>query len=512
VAANEFLKKPFEQNEYTPEMIQELYRCKKDPVHFIKNYIFVQHPVRGKVPFDLYPYQVEMIEQLHNNKYNIVLSARQMGKTITISIYLLWYAMFHPDKLVLVASNKFSNALEIMQRVQFAYEELPNWLKPGVVYFNKTSMEFDNGSRMISQATTENTGRGLSISKMFIDELAFVRKTVQDALWTSLAPTLSTGGDFIISSTPNGDNDLFASLWRGSRMGTNGFLPIEVSWREHPERDESFKDGMMPKIGELKWRQEYENEFLSSDPLLINSMKLQQIKATPPLFEDRGFKFWGETDVRNSYYVGVDISVGISGDYSTIQVLEFPTMRQFAEFRSNTISPQQLYAKIKWILTYLKSPKAGSGPNGKTPEVYWSFENNGVGASIVALYQNEDKFPDAVLMSDNDRVGMVTSAKSKLLACLELKRFIEKTTQGIQINSETLLDELKNYISNGKTTYHAKAGATDDLIAAMLVVMNVLKKAANYEEGVFDMMYSVEDENELDADDPFGDEAAPMVF
>jgi hypothetical protein len=511
-ASNEYLKAPNAESEYSPQMIQELAKCSKDPVYFMRNYVFVQHPKHGRVPFDLYDYQEEMVDCIHNNRHSIVLASRQVGKTITIAIYLLWFAMFHDDKTVLVASNKFSNALEIMQRVQYAYEELPHWLKPGVSEFNKTSMEFDNGSRFFSQATTGDTGRGKALSKMFIDELAFVRPSIQDELWASIAPTLSTGGDMIISSTPNGDNELYATLWRGAKLGTNGFAWCEVNWDRHPDRDEAFRQTMIGKIGLMKWNQEFENQFISSDPLLINSMKLQQLKATEPLFEDRGFKFWGEApDVKSSYYVGVDISVGISGDYSTIEVLEFPSMKQFAEFRSNTISPQQLYARVKWILTYLKTPKAGTGPNGKTPEVYWSFENNGVGASIVALYQNEDKFPDAILMSDKDRVGVVTSSKSKLLACLELKRLIEKTTNGIQINSQTLLDELKNYISNGKTTYHAKQGATDDLIAAMLIVMNVLKKATDYEPEVFDMMYSQEDD-EMDENDPFGSEAAPMVF
>jgi hypothetical protein len=513
--ANDFLKAPHAQTEYSPILIQELKKCSEDPVYFMRNYVFVQHPKRGKVPFDLYDYQVEMVNCIHNNRHSIVLASRQVGKTITIAIYLLWFAMFNRDKTVLVASNKFSNALEIMQRVQFAYEELPFWLKPGVSEFNKTSMEFDNGSRFFSQATTGDTGRGKALSKMFIDELAFVRKSIQDELWASIAPTLSTGGDMIISSTPNGDNELFATLWRGAKLGagdSNGFDFVEVNWDRHPERDESFRQGMIAKIGQLKWNQEFENQFISSDPLLINSMKLQQLKPSPPTFEERGVRFWGEIDPRNSYYVGVDISVGISGDYSTIQVLEFPSMNQFAEFRSNTISPQQLYARVKWVLTYLKTPKEGTGVNGKTPEVYWSFENNGVGASLVALYQNEDKFPDAILLSDNDRTGVVTSAKSKLLSCLELKRLIEKTVMGMHINSYLLLEELKSYISNGKTTYHAKPGATDDLIAAMLIVMNVLKKATEYDEGVFEMMYSTDDDEEHDPSDPYGDEAPPMVF
>jgi hypothetical protein len=512
MAGNDYLKSPNATSEYTPELIQELYKCKHDPVYFMRNYVFVQHPKRGRVPFDLYKYQERLVNAIHNNRHTVVLASRQAGKTITISIYLLWFAMFHDDKTVLVASNKFSNALEIMQRVQYAYEELPHWLKPGVTEFNKTSMEFDNGSRFFSQATTGDTGRGKSLSKMFIDELAFVRKTIQDELWASIAPTLSTGGDMIVSSTPNGDNELFSTIWRGAKLGgsTNGFVPVEISWDEHPERDEAFKSSMIAKIGELKWRQEFANEFVSSDPLLINSIKLQQMRPMPPKFEDHGFKFWGEVNPNNSYYVGCDISVGINGDYSTIQVMEFPTMRQFAEFRSNTISPQALYKRIKWILEYLKRPDV---PNAKTPEVYWSFENNGVGASIVALYQNEDNFPDAILMNDKDRIGMVTSNKSKILACLELKRLIEKNTNGLQIYSDLFIEELKNYVSNGKNTYHAKPGATDDLIAAMLVVMNVFKRAADYETEVFDSIYKDNcDDDEFDSDDPFGAEAAPMVF
>lgn len=512
MAGNDYLKSPNAQSEYTPELIQELYKCKHDPVYFMRNYVFVQHPKKGRVPFDLYPYQVRLVNDIHNNRHTVVLASRQAGKTITISIYLLWFAMFHDDKTVLVASNKFSNALEIMQRVQYAYEELPHWLKPGVSEFNKTSVVFDNGSRFFSQATTGDTGRGKSLSKMFIDELAFVRKTIQDELWASIAPTLATGGDMIVSSTPNGDNELYSTLWRGAKLGTdnNGFKHVQIDWDEHPERDEKFKTEMIGKIGELKWRQEFGNEFISSDPLLINSIKLQQLKPRKPDFEDHGFKFWGEVSPASSYFVGADISVGINGDYSTIQVLEFPSMIQWAEFRSNTISPQALYRKIKWILEFLKKK---SSNNQKVPEVYWSFENNGVGASIVALYQNEDDFPEAVLMSDKDRIGMVTTNKTKILGCLELKRLIEKNTAPMTINSELLIEELKNYVSNGKNTYHAKPGATDDLIAAMLVVMNVFKKAADYETEVFDAIYKDSyDDDEEDSDDPFGAEPAPMVF
>ncbi len=506
---SEFLKKPHEPSEYTPELIQELVRCKSDPIYFIRNYVYIQHPKRGKVKFDLFPYQEKMIKQLHTQRFNILKVGRQQGKTISVAIYFLWFAMFHNDKLCLVASNKFSNALEIMQRIQYAYSEIPDWLKPGVKAFNKTSIEFDNESRMISQATTANTGRGLACAKIFIDEIAFVRKSIQNDLWTSMAPTLSTGGDVIISSTPNGDNELFATLWRGAVLGNNGFAAFEATWDEHPERDATFKEEMLQKIGQLKFSQEFECEFVSSDPLLISSLKLQSLKGRPPTHEDHGFKFWGDVNSSSSYYVGVDISVGINGDYSTVQVMEFPSMMQFAEFRSNTITPQALYKRVKWLLEHLKGQKVGR--NQKSPEVYWSFENNGVGASIVALYQNEDNFPEAVLISDKDRIGMVTTNKSKILGCLEFKRLVEKNTKPLLINSNLLIEELKNYISNGKNTYHAKPGATDDLIASFLVLMNVFKNAADYESDVFDSIYKDIEDDELE-DDQWSGEAAPMVF
>ena len=182
-----------------------------------------------------------------------------------IAMYLLWFGMFNFDKTILVASNKNTNAMEIMARIKYAYEELPMWLKPGVNYYTKHSMEFDNGSKIISQATTANTGRGMSLSLLMLDELAFVPKRIQEEMWTSLAPTLSTGGSCIVSSTPNGDDELFAELWRSAEFGTsesavdgNGFKAVKVEWDEHPDRDDSYRIKMSRKIGELKWRQEYE--------------------------------------------------------------------------------------------------------------------------------------------------------------------------------------------------------------------------------------------------------------
>jgi hypothetical protein len=259
---NPYLKKANEQHEYTNQQVLELMKCADDPIHFITNYVVIEHPVKGAIKFDMYPYQKRIIRAFKDNRQVIVLSARQTGKSISSAAYLLWFACFHFDKTILIASNKNDNAMEMIHRIRFMYERLPHWLKPGITEdgWNKHSVGFDNGSRIISQATSETTGRGMSISLLFLDEFAFVRETIQEEFWTSVAPTLATGGSCIITSTPNGDTNRFAQLWRGAcvKANDNGFVPIEVKWNEPPGRDEKFKQKEMAKIGETRWKQEYE--------------------------------------------------------------------------------------------------------------------------------------------------------------------------------------------------------------------------------------------------------------
>jgi hypothetical protein len=257
---NPYIKRAHELVEYSNDQVHELLRCSVDPVYFIKHYVKIQHPVKGIVPFNLYPYQEQLINSYNGNRLNIVLSARQTGKSVTSAAYLLWFAIFHEDKTILIVSNKNSNAMEMISRARTAYENLPQWLKPGVAddEWNKHSIGFDNGSRIISQATTEDSGRGMSISLLYCDEFAFVPPNIQELFWTSISPTLSTGGACIITSTPNGDSNLFAQLWRGAELDINGFVSTWIKWNEPPGRDEEFKRTETAKIGELKWLQEYE--------------------------------------------------------------------------------------------------------------------------------------------------------------------------------------------------------------------------------------------------------------
>ena len=263
-------KKANTRESFTEQQIADLKAC-ADPdtgyLYFCNHFFNIQHPVEGKMLFEPFQYQERLLQSYHDHRFNI--NMLQSGKTTTAAGYLLWYAMFHPDQTILIAAHKYTGAQEIMQRVRYGYELCPDFIRAGVVNYNKGSMEFENGSRIVSATTTGNTGRGMSISLLYCDEFAFVAPTIADEFWTSISPTLATGGRAIITSTPNSDEDTFAVIWKESQnkfdangneqsVGINGFHGFTAKWDEHPDRDEKWKEAELGRIGEERFRREYE--------------------------------------------------------------------------------------------------------------------------------------------------------------------------------------------------------------------------------------------------------------
>ena len=488
--SNPLIKKAGTVDDFTLEQLQELRRCQEDAVYFIRNYCRIQHPTRGAIDFELYDYQIEMIENFQGHINNIVLSARQTGKSTVSSMFLLWYAIFQDDKTVLIASNKNAGAMEMISRIQYAYMHLPHWLKPGIKEdgWNKHAIGFDNDSKIVSTATSENSGRGLSISLLYLDEFAFVSPSIAEEFWTAIAPTLSTGGACIISSTPNGDTNLFATLWRQAMVEANSYKPLFVRWDAPPGRDEAFKEEQIAQIGELKWRQEYECEFLSSDALLIDSIVLNGItkiiEDVKPEFEINGVVFWERPKSGVTYLVGVDPATGSGEDFTVLSCWEFPTMRQIAEFRSNTMSSAKVYPVLCNLLKMLE--RTGS-------TVYFSIENNGVGEGLIALYEADENPPSTaefVSEAGKNRQGMVTTGKSKIRSCLALKELIERSA--MHLKSKLLLQELKSF-TRKSGSYAAQSGSTDDCVSASLIVMRILEEISSFEQEAFDTLRATDD-------------------
>ncbi len=513
-------KKAHIKEEWDEDKIKHMIAC-SDPGtgydHFVKHFFYIQHPVKGKVLFQPFEYQERLLSSYHNFRFNINMMPRQSGKTTCAAGYLLWYAMFHPDQTILVAAHKYTGAQEIMQRIRYGYELCPDFLRAGVVSYNKGSIEFDNGSRIVSATTTGNTGRGMSISLLYCDEFAFVQPNIAEEFWTSISPTLATGGRAIITSTPNSDEDTFATIWKEAKdlfdsfgnektdgTGRNGFHGYKADWWEHPDRDEKWKEAEMGRIGEEKFRREYNCEFLVFDETLINSIKLAEMVGREPKFKTGEVRWWKKPQAGHVYAATLDPSLGTGGDYGAIQVFELPSFEQVAEWHHNVTPIQQQVKIFRDVLKYIQEE---IGEENST-SIYWSVENNTVGESALVVIDNlgEDTFP-GLFMSEPLRKGHVkkfrkgfnTTFGNKISACAKLKYLIEEDK--MVIHSRPLLSELKSYVAHG-TTYKAKLGEHDDLVAAVLLLVRMSVLLAEWDPIIFDSLKVGSDWGETDDWEP----------
>ena len=408
------IKKPNIRESYTEAQIAEVIKC-ADPVsgpqYFLANYFYIQHPVRGRMKFSPYEYQVRLIDSYHNYRYSISLMPRQTGKSTTAAGYLLWYAMFVPDSTILEAAHKYTGSQEIMQRIRYGYEAVPNFIRAGVTSYNKGSIDFDNGSRIVSATTTETTGRGMSISLLYADEFAFVRPGIAKEFWTSISPTLATGGKCIITSTPNSDEDQFAQIWRQANkcldeygnettLGANGFRAYRSKWQEHPERDENWAAGMRAQLGEERFRREIECEFIIFDETLINPITLTEMAGIDPILKQGQVRWYSTPKKGAVYLVGLDPSLGTGGDPAAIQVLELPEMKQVGEWQHNKTTVQQQVKILAEITKYIVESI------GTNTDVYYSVENNTLGeAALVAIEEYGEDDIRGVFLSEPGKQG-----------------------------------------------------------------------------------------------------------
>ena len=500
------VKKAHTKEKFTEQQVQDLLAC-ADPedgyLHFSKNFFYIQHPVKGKLLFDPFEYQIGLMHSYHDYRFNVNMLPRQSGKTTCASAYLLWFAMFHPDQTILVAAHKYTGAQEIMARIRYGYELCPDHVRCGVTSYNKGSMEFDNGSRIVSATTTGNTGRGMSISLLYCDEFAFVQPNIATEFWTSISPTLATGGRAIITSTPNSDEDTFAMIWKESQdkfneygdestdgLGRNGFHGFRAEWGDHPDRDDNWKRAEIGRIGEERFRREYGCEFLVYDETLINSIKLSELVGKEPITKMGQVRWYKKPTPGNLYLIALDPSLGTGGDYAGIQVFELPSFHQIAEWQHN-ITPIQGQVKIfRDVIRHIQD-EIGIDYNNS---IYWSVENNTVGESALVVIKDleEESFPGLFVSEPvkkghvrKFRKGFNTTFSSKISACSRLKYLIEEDK--MKIYSRPLISELKSFIANG-VTFKAKVGQHDDLVSSLLLIVRMSVILAEWDPRVFETL------------------------
>lgn len=503
-ADTSLVKQAYSQHDYTHEELLEFKQAADrttGPLYFMENFMQIQHPTKGSIQFKPFAYQVDLITNYNECRRSINMCGRQMGKTTVAAGYLLWYAMFIPDATILVAAHKATGANEIMQRVRYAYENCPNHIRAGVVEYNKGSLTFDNGSRIVASTTTETTGRGMSISLVYLDEFAFVRPTIAKEFWTSLSPTLATGGKAIVTSTPNSDDDTFATIWRGALntfdefgnenpdgIGQNGFKGYLAIWDQHPDRDEDWANEERASIGEERFLREHECEFVIYEETLINSLFLTTMEGVDPMRNMGQVRWYNYPDPRNQYVVSLDPSSGTGGDPAAIQVIELPSMNQVAEWQHNKTPIEGQIKTMMDIMQYLREMGVS--------QTYWSVENNTIGEAALVVIRDtgEENFPGDFVNEPKKasggriaRRGFNTTHKNKLEACLMVKRLIENGK--LSVRSKPLIKELKNFVARGNS-FSAKPGEHDDLVMSLLLAVRMIEYVSKFEDDVYEAINS----------------------
>ena len=457
--------------DWTPELVSEYIKCYNDPIYFIETYMKIINVNEGLVSFKLYDYQKEMINGFKENRFNIITTARQSGKSTTTCGFILWYIIFQSEKTVALLANKGDTAREILSRIQLAFQHLPKWLQQGVREWNKGSLELENNSRVIAAATSASAIRGYTINLLFIDEAAFIDNW--EEFFTSVYPTISSGSDtkVVLVSTPNGLNH-FYSIWINAKENRNNYFHMEVLWQNVPGRDEQWKNDTLAAMNfdTEKFNQEYSCEFLGSSSTLISGWKLKELIHMNPLTEKEGLIQYYQPDKEHVYMIVCDVSRGKGLDYSAFQVIDVTKMpyQQVCVFRSNKTSPVD-YSQI--------IHKVARGYNNAAVLI----EINDIGEQVSTSLHYDFAY-DNVLFTENagrsgKRItagfggkgvdkGIRTTRTVKSVGCSILKLLIEQNQ--LIINDFNTINELSTFSKKGKS-YEAESGKNDDLVMCLVL-------------------------------------------
>jgi hypothetical protein len=441
-----FVKRPNQEMEYTEEHIQEMIKCRDDVMYFVRNYIKIVTLDYGEVLFDPRDYQIDTLKILSENRFFIGLWARQSGKTTVVAAYALWYAIFQSDKNIGMVSNKESSAKRILDNMKKMYEGLPPWLKPGVTEYAKTSITFDNGTKLIISATTPDAFRGWPMNIIICDEFAFVPSHQAEEFWASNYPTISssTESKVIIISTPNGMFNIFHRLWVGAETEGeegNAFVPQKVLWNEIPGRTKEWAKEQIKALGIHGFNQEFGCKFLGSTNTVINPETLRTLlsSSVDPVWYDLKdrLRLWEKPLDGAQYVLGVDPAKGTGEHFSTIQIFKINSktpvdMTQVATFEDNLTDVYDFSQIIHRLSIYYN--------NG------WILcENNGEGSAVVSqLHWNWENENLVSTGAKTINLGIRSNKNTKPKAVLLMKKLIEDGS--VELRDKPTIQQLSSYI------------------------------------------------------------------
>lgn len=456
--------------DFTANQVLEYQKCAQDPVYFIENYVKFITLDTGFTNVTLHPFQKEAVTKINNNRMVIIKAGRQIGKTTMVVGYILHYILFNNEKFVAILANKAKTAREILNRVKLAYESLPLWLQQGVKVWNKGDIELENNCRIMAESTASSAIRGFTISLLYLDEFAFVPTNIADEFFTSVYPTISSGttSKILISSTPKGMNH-FYKMWTDAVEGRSGFVTIEANWRQIPGRTQEWANNERRVLGEERYLQEVECEFLGSSGTLISGAALKNLTFISPInTSENGIRVY-EAPIQGHMYIAVvDTSRGKGLDYSAISVIDVTSVpyKQVCTYKDNNISPLSYPQIVHKISKYYN-------------EAYVLVEINDNGQQIVDSLFDEFEYENilsTVVLKKKISItwghgskaerGIRTTKSVKRLGCSILKQLVEE--QKLIIQDFDTIAELSTFVA-AKGSYEAEEGSHDDLVMTLVL-------------------------------------------
>lgn len=455
---------------FTQEQADEIAKCAADVHYFISKYFKIVTLDDGLVNFEPYDYQTKIIDNIEHNRFNIIMQARQSGKSTVLTAYITWYIMFHDFVNVALLSDKAEGARDLLNRIQIAYESLPWWLQTGVKEWNKGSVILENESSVVARSTSPKSIRGQRYNLVLLDEFAHVDNNMAEDFTRSVIPTLSSGKDskIVVISTPKGLNK-FYKMWTEAESGTSPFVPHRVDWWQVPGRDQAWKDNEIQLLGSIEaFNQEHGLEFQGSSDTLISAATLRAMAVTTPINVISDVKIYEEPKEDHSYFITVDTSESIGKDYCTISVLDITAMpyKLVASYKNNTMPILTFPNVIMNIAQYFN-------------DAYVLIENASTGFQVATSLHEDLEYENLMFCSSSGSSGQVLgggagkmtfgvkmSSQVRSIGCSNLKDLLENNK--LVINDHDTIFELSNFILKGKK-FQADVGFNDDLVMSLVL-------------------------------------------
>jgi len=474
---------------------QEYIKCAQDPSHFMRKYCFIQHPQRGRVLFNLYPFQDKVLNLFKENDYSIINKSRQLGISTLCAGYSLWLMLFHKDKNILCIATKQETAKNMVTKVKFMYENLPSWLKIDAPENNKLTLRLVNGSQIKATSASSDAGRSEAVSLLLVDEAAFIDQIGE--IWASAQQTLATGGGAIVLSTPYGTGNWFHKTYVAAENKDNDFLPIRLPWFVHPERDQVWRDRQDELLGDPRIAsQECDCDFSTSGDTVFYSEWIEFINQTTiqdPVERrgvDQNLWIWEPADYSREYMLLADVARGDGRDFSACHVVDIETNTQVAEYRGQ-ISPKE----FGYFLTGLATEYNNAMLVVENANIGWATLDAIIERGYKNLYHSPksdqltaESYLRAYEGNSEMTPGFTMSMKTRPLCISKFREFVGD--RSVTIRSKRLLEEMKVFIwKNGRP--EAQSGYNDDLVMSFSIGMFMRDTSLKFQQQSLDRARAV---------------------